>query len=336
MRAFILAGGFATRLWPLTEKRAKPLLPLRGKPILTHLVEKIPADLPVTVSTNAAFEDAFEEWRRDLGRPKTEIVVEGTEHDDEKLGALGATAEWITRRNVEEDVLLLTGDNYLGFSMEQFLTSYREGTTLLAAYDIGDISKASAFGTVIIDASPLSSAGERGSGGEGIARILAFEEKPLQPKTTLVSTGCSVLPRSTLSVLLDYAKGHRDNVGGIFEEFLRRGIPIECFTFHEPWLDIGSFPAYLEAHRLLVRHETMVHPSSRVSGSTFEGGNTIDRDCVVTGSSLTDCMIFRGCAVVDCVLRDCIVDEGCVLAHIDLDSKMLRAGTVLEGNERHE
>ena len=83
MRAFILAGGFATRLWPLTEKRAKPLLPLRGKPILTHLVEKIPADLPVTVSTNAAFEDAFEEWRRDLGRSETEIVVEGTKHDDE-------------------------------------------------------------------------------------------------------------------------------------------------------------------------------------------------------------------------------------------------------------
>ncbi|MEK7590754.1 MAG: NDP-sugar synthase [Patescibacteria group bacterium] len=323
MRAFILAGGFATRLWPLTEKRAKPLLPLRGKPILTHLVEKIPADLPVTVSTNAAFEDAFEEWRRDLGRSETEIVVEGTKHDDEKLGAVGATAEWITRRNIDEDVLLLTGDNYLGFSMEQFLASYHEGTTLLATYDIKDLPKASSFGTVIL--SPGAS-----------RRILAFEEKPLQPKTTLVSTGCSVLPRSTLPVLLDYAKGHRDNVGGVFEEFLRQGIPIECFTFHEPWLDIGSFPAYLEAHRLLVQHETIVHPSSDVSGSTFEGSNTIDRDCIVTGSSLTDCMIFRGCTVRDCVLRDCIVDEGCVLKNVDLDSKMLRAGTVLEGNERHE
>ena len=47
-------------------------------------------------------------------------------------------------------------------------------------------------------------------------------------------------------------------------------------------------------------------------------------------------MIFRGCTVRDCVLRDCIVDEGCVLKNVDLDSKMLRAGTVLEGNERHE
>ena len=55
MRAFILAGGFATRLWPLTEKRAKPLLPLAGKPMITHIVEGLPKDMPVIVSTNDAF-----------------------------------------------------------------------------------------------------------------------------------------------------------------------------------------------------------------------------------------------------------------------------------------
>jgi GTP:adenosylcobinamide-phosphate guanylyltransferase len=77
MHAFILAGGFATRLWPLTEKRAKPLLPLAGKPLLTHLLEKIPRDIPVTVSTNAAFANGFSEWQKMIDRP-TDLIIEGT------------------------------------------------------------------------------------------------------------------------------------------------------------------------------------------------------------------------------------------------------------------
>ena len=61
MHAFILAGGFATRLWPLTEKRAKPLLPLAGVPLIEYLVQDIPEDIPITISTNAVFKEAFEE-----------------------------------------------------------------------------------------------------------------------------------------------------------------------------------------------------------------------------------------------------------------------------------
>ncbi|MFH0851764.1 MAG: sugar phosphate nucleotidyltransferase, partial [Candidatus Peregrinibacteria bacterium] len=76
MRAFILAGGFATRLWPLTEKRAKPLLPLAGKPLIDHLLEQLPSDLPVTVSINAAFQQSFEHRKAESKHTRVEIVVE--------------------------------------------------------------------------------------------------------------------------------------------------------------------------------------------------------------------------------------------------------------------
>ncbi|MBI3332119.1 NDP-sugar synthase [Candidatus Peregrinibacteria bacterium] len=355
MKAFILAGGFATRLWPLTEHRAKPLLPLAGKPILSHLVEKIPAEIPVTVSTNAVFAEGFSTWKRGMNRANLEIVVEDTKKDDHKLGALGATAKWISETGLTEDLLLLTGDNYLGFSMEDFLVAYRPGTPLLAAYDIKDRAKASVFGTVILKASSsgmgppsptLPPMGEgrsetinkkinsplppRGRAGVGVGAVLAFEEKPAQAKTSLVSTGCSIIPKGCLSVLLDFAKSHPDNVGGIFEEFLRRGIPVECFTFTEPWLDIGSFPAYLEAHRLLVSGPPIVHPESRVEGSTLKGSIVVGARSKVIDSTLADTMIFDDCILEDCVLRDCIMDEGCVLKGVDLNGKMLRAGTWLE------
>ncbi len=316
MHAFILAGGFATRLWPLTEKRSKPLLPLAGKPLITHLVEKLPASMPVTVSTNAAFEDGFRAWEKELPRRNIELIVEGTVQDDHKLGALGALALWVTSEKIEDDVLVLTGDNYLGFPMDDFLTAYTEGTPLLAAHDIGDKAKASAFGTVILD--PMDE-----------TRIAAFEEKPKEPKTTLVSAGCAILPKATLPILLEYAKEHPDNVGGIFEEFLRRHVPVQCFVFREPWMDIGSFASYLEAHRLLVT-TPQIDPDARVEETELYGAVVIAKGCVIRGSSLQDCMIFGGTTIDHCTLRDCVIDEGCMLCGIDLTGKMIRAGTTLE------
>ncbi len=316
MHAFILAGGFATRLWPLTEKRAKPLLPIAGKPIIEYLVEKIPAQIPISISTNASFETDFKEWLALLPRKDIELIIEDTKHDDHKLGALGATREWIESKQIDDDILLLTGDNYLGFSMEEFLNAYQDGTPLLAAFDIGSKEKAAAFGTVLTDDSNPDT-------------IAGFEEKPKDPKTSLVSSGCCIIPKAHLPILVEFSRKHPDNVGGIFEEFLRRGIPLRCFRFTEPWLDIGSFAAYLEAHRLLIDQQTIVHPQASLVETQTNGCVFVGRDSVVAKSELTDCVIFSNCHIDDCVLRNCVIDENCRLKGVDLTGKMIRAGTVL-------
>jgi glucose-1-phosphate thymidylyltransferase len=317
MRAFILAGGFATRLWPLTEKRAKPLLPLAGRPLISHLVEKIPADIPATISTNAAFAEGFEAWQEAMQRPHMTLVIENSKKDEQKLGALGAVAEWVTQEDVQEDVLLLTGDNYLGFSITYFLTNYHTGVPLLAACDIKDIERAKLFGTVLIDP-------------QNPTHIVGFEEKPKEPKTTLVSTGCSIIPKELLPILVDFAREHPDNIGGIFEELLRRRIPIECFTFDQHWLDIGSFSSYLEAHRLIVGGHTLLDPGATVDRTQCEGSVSVGAGSRVTGSQIKDCIIFDHCTIENCVLRNCIIDDHCQLKGIDLDDQMLRAGTVLQ------
>lgn len=313
MKAFILAGGFATRLWPLTEKRAKPLLPLAGKPMLTHIVEQIPADIPVTVSTNAAFGEGFEEWKKTIAREHVTIAIEQTTHDDQKLGTNGAVAQWILQEKIDDDLLLIAGDNYMGFSMNTFIAQFK-GSPLLAAYDIGDLSEASRYGTVITDAS---------------GRVTAFEEKPREPKTTLVSTGCYLIPASCLPVLVDYAKDHPDHIGGIFEEFLKRGIAVESFGFTEPWFDIGSFESYIEATRTLVRDNHISGPGSSMENTECTGSIVMGHRCRVTNSKLEDVVLFDDCIIDDCVLEKCIVDNGCTLKNVDLSGKMLREGTKL-------
>ncbi len=319
MRCFILAGGFATRLWPLTEKRAKPLLPLAGKPLLTHIVEGIPEGISVTVSTNAAFGEAFEAWKKTLRRTDIAILIERTQKEDEKLGALGAVAQWIQAEKVEDDVLLLTGDNYFGFSLRTFLDAWQKNAPLLAAYDIGDRTKASSFGTVILEQDGKT--------------VKAFEEKPKDPQTTLVSTGCSILPKSALPILCQYAVTHPDNVGGIFEELRRQGTRVDCFTFKEPWFDIGSFEAYLEATRSLAGGNTLISAEATVERCRCEGTVVIGKGSTVRDCVLKDTVIFENCDIEDSVLRECVIDDGCVLVRADLDRKMLRAGTVLKRGE---
>ncbi|MCF7844387.1 MAG: NDP-sugar synthase [Kiritimatiellales bacterium] len=315
MHAFILAGGFATRLWPLTEKRAKPLLPLAGKPILTHIVEKIPEDIAVTVSTNAVFKEGFEEWKQSLNRSNIEILIEDTNHDDQKLGALGAVAQWVKDANIDDDILLLTGDNYIGFDLKEFIKAYKSNA-LLATHDIKDLERAKSFGTVILDENRKRN-------------VSSFEEKPTNPKSTLVSTGCSILPANTLPILIEYAKEHPDNVGGIFEELLRKNQTVECFTFSDLWFDIGSFDAYLEATRALVGDRIIAEDGASYGETQIEESVVLGQRSKVTKSTLKNVVLFEDCTVEDCELTNCILDHHCELKGVDLVGKMIRENTKL-------
>jgi glucose-1-phosphate thymidylyltransferase len=313
MKCFILAGGFATRLWPLTEKRAKPLLPLAGKPIISHLVEQIPKEIPITVSTNKVFEEGFNEWKKSINRDVT-ILIEDAGSDDQKLGTNGAVAQWITQNNINDDVLLLTGDNYCGFRLSEMIDHFH-GAPLLAAYDIGDLNKASSYGTVIL--------------GPDNHKVEAFAEKPKQPKSSLIGTGCYVLPKSALPVIVEYAKDHPDHIGGIFEEFLRRSIEVHCITFSDPWFDIGSFDAYLEATKTLVGDAVLKEYTAQRSDTQVEGSVVIGQNSSIEGGALRNVVIFEDCDIKDCILEDCIIDNGCQLHGIDIQGKMLREKTIL-------
>jgi glucose-1-phosphate thymidylyltransferase len=316
MRAFILAGGFATRLWPLTEHRAKPLLPLAGEPILSRITRALPQNLCVTVSTNDVFADAFHTWMQAEKPPHCTLHIEHTRNDSEKLGALGAVAQWVTQEHVDDDLLLLTGDNVFPFSFSSFLQAFDGKAALVAVHDIGSLERAKEFGTVACDGNSK--------------RIVAFEEKPVSPCSTLVSTGCSILPKVTLPTLCTFAAGHPDNIGGIFEELLRQGHPLEAFRFAEPWFDIGSFDAYLAATRSLVGNALIKAENARMEEVHTEGSVVIGKGSVVRTSTLIDTVVFKNCSIENCTLTSCVIDDGCVLKGVDLDRKMLRRGTVLE------
>lgn len=308
MKVVILAGGFATRLWPLTEHRAKPLLPLAGKPLISHLVDRIPVDLDIIVSTNALFADDFRVWARGFSGRNISIFVEDSAGDVSKPGALAATSLVISSFSLQEPLLLLAGDNYVGFDIGLFIKAYRD-SPLVAVYDTGSKEVAKQFGVVMVDH----------------GHIVAFHEKPLEADSTLVSTGCYLFPARYLGDIQEYARRKADNLGGIFEDFLERGIHVDAFPFDEDWIDIGSFDSYMRAHRALQRRSS-VSPLAVIRDCEIGEGVSIGDHCVVTNSILHNAIVLPGCTLADVRLRNSIVDEGCTITGLDLDHKMIRGG----------
>ena len=223
MKCLILAGGFGTRLYPLTINRAKPLLEYKGKPIISHIVDKIPENINIMVNTNKKFEADFHKWQRTLNR-EMEVLIEEVLTEERKLGAVGSLNFWIENKAIDEDLLVIAGDNYFEFDLAQFIAKYDARHTLVAVHDIGDKGKATQFGVVQLDGH----------------RITGFQEKPAEPKSSLVATACYIFPQRVFPILRQYCQqGKKDNLGS-FIAYLIDQDEVYAYTFTDFWTDIGS------------------------------------------------------------------------------------------------
>ena len=227
MKCLILASGFGTRMYPLTLDRAKALLPLKGKPMINHIVDKIPPHIEILVNVNRKFEKDFLEWRAHQNRDIT-ICVEDVHSEKEMMGAVGALNYWINRKAITDDLLLFGSDNYFEFNLSDFMAAFNGKNALVAVYDIGDPSKATQYGVVKLDG----------------RRIVELEEKPVGPKTSLVATACYILPSRVYPLIDEFCRGvMRDNLGNLVAYLIDKD-EAHAYPFKEKWIDIGSLEVY--------------------------------------------------------------------------------------------
>jgi glucose-1-phosphate thymidylyltransferase len=306
MKCIILAGGFATRLWPLTEKAPKPLLYLAGKPLISHILTKIPEDIDVYVSVNSAFSDQFEAWQKTEKR-KVNIFVEDANFEDEKLGALYSVSYCIQQNKINDDVLLIAGDNFFGFKSDDFFASFK-GDPLIAVYDIKSREEAKSFGVIV---------------GKN-SKVKQFMEKPQNPPSTLVSTGCYVIPKKCLAELHKYAEVNRDDLGGIFEHFMSQGIDVDYFSFDQEWFDIGSFNAFLEANKHLIKDNLINGAGVQKEATETKGSVFIGANSVVKNSIIQDSIIMEDVYLENVCIKNSVIGRGSHLKNLDLDTKIIR------------
>jgi len=237
MRAVILAGGFAKRMWPYTLNKSKVLLDIAGRPVIQHIIEKLEALGPerIYVSTNKRFENDFRNWLENTkNNHSIDLVVENSLLEEQKLGSLGALKMLIKSRKIKNDLLVIAGDNIFDFDLSAFLPPASKNIQI-GLYNIKQKEKAGRFGVVEIDKN---------------RKIISFEEKPKRPKTSLISTGIYFFPKDHLNRISEYLReGNNPDAPGYFISWLHKKQDVFGFVFRGKWLDIGSMEAYERAKK---------------------------------------------------------------------------------------
>lgn len=233
LRAVFLAAGFATRLYPLTEKQAKPLLEVNGKPMLTRIVAQVARTGAVAdgvVVTNGKFHADFVAWERSARAPLPVTVVnDGAQTNDTRLGAIRDLALALERMPPADGVdgyLVMACDNLFDFDLAQLVERFaRGGAGQLIVRQVPSPVPPGRYSEVMLD-------------GDRVSR---FREKPQQPESDLSAIAVYVLPPELPSLVRAYlSEDSNPDAPGHFLAWLSQRLPLEATPLTGRWLDIGS------------------------------------------------------------------------------------------------
>lgn len=244
MKVLILAAGYATRLYPLTLTQPKPLLPVAGKPMVDYVLDNL-APIPgidrVYIVTNAKFAGHFQKWADHYRATKAKldftIINDGSTDDTNKLGAIGDLHLVLQQEQLDDDLIVVAGDNLFSQSLEQFGVFCRQkNQPVLGVHDVGSLDQAKKYGVVDADAA---------------GRITSFIEKPANPATTLIGIALYYYPRATLPLIRQYiAEGNNPDQPGRLIQWLYPRHDVFTWTVPGIWYDIGSKETLEEANRI--------------------------------------------------------------------------------------
>lgn len=323
MEAVILAGGFGTRMRPLTHTRPKPLLPIMNRPMIDHIVMWLPEEVDRVVLAVNYMADAIRDHLRGVDLGVEVIVVE----EDEPLGTGGAFRNALGE--VTSDTFIgLNGDVISSLDMTDMVTQHRErgGIGTIALWEVEDPSR---YGVV-----------ELGDDD----RILSFVEKPApgEAPSNLINAGAYVLRTEILDLVEPGVKTSIERE--VYPRVLERGLFGHHFSGF--WVDAGTPAAYLEAHRELLDRvpssesgTANIHSTARVMPHTVLGEDvTLGAGAVVgpyvvlgdgvhiaAGAVLRECVLLPGARVgAGASLSGCILGEGAEVAADEVLEKVVR------------
>ena len=239
MKVIILAAGYAVRLQPLTLNTPKPLLTIGGKAMIDRILDKI---APIKgwdrayVVTNAKFAGNFNDWRAaSRYKDKIEVINDGSTTNDNRLGAINDMELVIKDKAIDDDILVVAGDNLFDFDLGSFIefARARQDGVSIALYDVGSVQLCRNYGIVALDSS---------------AKVIDFEEKPQAPKSTLASTGIYYFPKNKLAFIEKYVTmRNKLDAPGYYIGWLSVTDKVYGFKFLEDWYDIGNIESYKKA-----------------------------------------------------------------------------------------
>ena len=235
MISIIIAAGYATRLYPLTENFPKPLLKIGNSTILDRLLDDldtIPDIERHVVVSNHKFISHFERWAQ--GRPRVALIDDGTTANEHRLGAVCDLL--LALADIDDDILVLAADNILDFSLKGFVDYFHDKrTSLIMCHHEPSLDKLRRTGVIAVD---------------GQMRVLQMQEKPQEPVSHWAVPPFYIYAREDLPLIrtcLDHGCGH--DAPGNLAHFLATRTTLHAWPMPGTRLDIGSLDTYYEAQR---------------------------------------------------------------------------------------
>lgn len=233
MKCLILAAGYATRLYPLTENFPKPLLKVGEKTILDWLVDDIDGSGLVdeyVVISNHKFAHHFDEWAK-AKKQKINVVDDGTSTNETRLGAVKDIQFAIDKLSLDDDMLVIAGDNVLDFSLVKFAEYAKaKNTSCIMRYFEGNEAKLHKCGVVEIDSSD---------------KIISMEEKPENPKSNWCCPPFYYYTKADAKLV---KKGIEEGCGidapGSYIAWLCQKTPVHAMEMPGKRYDIGNLESY--------------------------------------------------------------------------------------------
>ena len=237
MKCVILAAGYATRLYPLTENFPKPLLKVGEKSILDWLLDDLAETTDIDefiVISNHKFAQHFEDWKgsKQKVRPYTITVIDdGTSTNETRLGAVRDIQLAVDTLGLTDDLLVMAGDNVLDFSLSGFVQFAKEkNTSCVMCHEENDLKKQQKTAIITVDCNNL---------------ITSYEEKPQEPKGTLAVPPFYYYKRDDVKrIQKALANGCGYDAPGSFAAWLSGQTPMHAYKMPGKRYDIGDINSY--------------------------------------------------------------------------------------------
>ena len=231
MTGIILAAGYATRMYPLTLNFPKPLLEVGGKKIIDHLLEdgeRSGIERFIVVS-NHKFISLFREWAE--GKENVMVLDDGSVDNEHRIGAVKDIEFAIEKAGINDDTLILAGDNVLDFSLSSFIEyGKKKGTSCIMRHRESDRARLRKTGVVTIDQSDL---------------VLSMEEKPKEPKSEWAVPPFYYYVKEDLPLIKEgIENGCGTDAPGSFVSYLAERRPVHAFLMPGKRFDVGSIEGY--------------------------------------------------------------------------------------------
>ena len=233
MKCLILAAGYATRLYPLTENFPKPLLEVQGKTILDWLIDDIDTlgavDEYIVIS-NHKFAHHFDAWAS-AKKQKVTVLDDGTSSNETRLGAVKDIQFAIDELNIDSDMLVIAGDNLLDFSLTAFIKYAKEkNSSCIMRYFEKETKRLLKSGVVTVDENDL---------------VLEMTEKSPTPATNWCTPPFYYYTREDAKLVeMGIADGCGTDAPGSYIAWLCKQTRVYAMKMPGARYDIGNLESY--------------------------------------------------------------------------------------------